>query len=435
MIKTYSIIIPTFNCCELLKKTLNSIFMQDRNLFECIIVDGESTDNTLDIILEYKNKYPNNIKFISEPDKGIYDAMNNGIDLAEGDYLYFIGAGDTLVSKCLEKIKKYFNNVPELVYGNVVLNPGNYLYGAKSNKKEISIFGINHQAIFYNKKIFHMIGKYDLKYKVSADSELNIRCFANDNILKKYINETVAVYAGDGFSSQNIDKLYMDNYKYIIEDNLGENYYNKYYLKSGKEFYDVIIKFENKKCIVLSDDIVIAEVLNKIESYAERYTSNFIVKKAYNILKCENIEFENIDLIITACSHENKYRLNQILGELKNKIKIVKYEYFIKTAKFLDYIKDYDGEEIIIFGTGSLAKSAVQFTNHNSFKKLNIKYFLDNNKEKHLKNYFNNVIYHPNEIDIEKSCKILVASTWYNEITNQLIEKGIDENNIITVTL
>lgn len=236
MKKIYSIIIPTYNCCQILEKTLKSVVSQDENLYECIIVDGKSTDKTLEIIHKYKNLYSDNIKFISEPDKGIYDAMNKGIELIDGEYLYFIGAGDILLPNCLNKVMKYLNFDLEMVYGNTYFNNG-LLKGYSFDKKKICISNICHQSIFYNKKLFKIIGKYDLKYQIFSDYDFNIKIFGNEFIRKRYIDISIANYLGNGVSDRNIDIRFINDFKKIVTENLGEHYY-KYYLKSGKHNLD-----------------------------------------------------------------------------------------------------------------------------------------------------------------------------------------------------
>src|SRR2546421_9448699 len=114
--KLFSIITPTLNPGRKLEDTINSVLSQNKELFEYIIVDGGSTDETLDII----RKSGERIKWISEEDRGPYDSMNKGIGMATGDYLYFLGAGDLLRPNILEKVEKYIPSKPlTFVYGNV----------------------------------------------------------------------------------------------------------------------------------------------------------------------------------------------------------------------------------------------------------------------------------------------------------------------------
>jgi|GEM_PF-966716 len=223
MNKIFSIIIPTYNCSELLRDTLESIFSQDRNLFECIIVDGASKDNTINTILKYKKKYPDNVRYISEPDKGVYDAMNKGIDLSEGEYLYFIGAGDTLIQDCLCKIRGNLKFELEFVYGNVYYQEVKKVKGYVMDKRDMMLGNICHQSIFYNKKIFRVLGKYNLKYKIFSDNEFNKKCFSNDLIKKRYFDILICNYLGNGLSSNNREYAYENDYYSIVVNNFGSS--------------------------------------------------------------------------------------------------------------------------------------------------------------------------------------------------------------------
>ena len=222
--KLFSIITPTYNCKKEIEKTINSVLSQKKSLFEYIIIDANSNDGTLDILNEYRGK----IKLIIDDDKGIYDAMNKGISIAKGKYLYFIGAGDCLRKNILENLEEI---IPKagiyFIYGDVErINPYNRLqhnYGY--NKWNICTNIICHQAIFYSKEIFELLGKYDLNYRISADQIKNIECFGNKDIKKKYINTIIADYNGGGISDFEDDKIYPKGKGKIILKNLGFIYF------------------------------------------------------------------------------------------------------------------------------------------------------------------------------------------------------------------
>ncbi|MHC2995797.1 MAG: glycosyltransferase [Candidatus Atribacteria bacterium] len=222
--KLFSIITPTYNCKEEIEKTINSVLLQKKSLFEYIIIDGNSNDGTIDIIKKYKDKF----KIIIENDDGIYDAMNKGISIAKGKYLYFLGAGDCLRKDILEKLKK---TIPKtgiyFFYGDIMrINPYVRIichYGF--NKWNIGTKNIYHQAIFYHKDIFELLGKYDLKYRIAADYCKNIECFGNKYIKKLYINLIIANYMGKGISDNVKDEKFIKEKYRIILDNLGYRYY------------------------------------------------------------------------------------------------------------------------------------------------------------------------------------------------------------------
>lgn len=289
MNKIFSIIIPVFNCSYLIEKTLDSIVSQNKDLFECIIVDGKSNDDTSDIILKYKNKYPENIRYISELDKGIYDAMNKGIDLSEGQYLYFIGAGDTLHGGILEKIKQKLNFELEIVHGKVFINNRNQTQGRYFDKKDIINFIMPHQGIFYNKKVFDVLGKYDLKYPISSDLEYNIRLFSSDSIKKNYVDVVIANYLGDGISDERLDTVFWKDYKNVIYKYIG-----KIFVKDT--FVNLLnIKDINKKIIGWSASNGYLSIKNRDSLNLDCFVDVDLKKHGCTI---NNFEIYPIDLIL-----------------------------------------------------------------------------------------------------------------------------------------
>lgn len=215
--KLFSIITPTYNCGTKIVQTINSVLSQDGNLFEYIVIDGNSQDGTQSEI----EKFNAHIKFVSEPDLGVYDAMNKGIDMARGKYIYFLGAGDTLRANALRNLA---GMMPEselaFVYGNVYWVDEAFIYGGEFDKLRLETYNICHQAIFYERAIFDVIGKYELRYKILADYVLNIKCFGNDNIQKIYLDYVVANFEGGGLSAHQKDAALVEALPRLIEEYL-----------------------------------------------------------------------------------------------------------------------------------------------------------------------------------------------------------------------
>jgi glycosyltransferase involved in cell wall biosynthesis len=211
-----TIIIPTYNAGLTLKKCLESILSQKFESYEVVIVDGLSTDNTIDIIKHFTD-LSNNIRFISEKDKGIYDAMNKGITRAQGEWLYFLGSDDCLIdSSVLSKVAEQFNDDCDLIYGNTIWVPENYIDKGEKSLSQLLQFGINHQRIFYRKSLFDRYGDYNKSYKIAADFDLNIRFFCNDSIKKKYIDCTITKYHSRGISSVTFDDALWSDWRTVI---------------------------------------------------------------------------------------------------------------------------------------------------------------------------------------------------------------------------
>jgi len=172
-----SIIIPVFNAEEFLQRALNSILSQKYKNIELIVIDGGSTDDTLNIISRIENVI---IKWVSESDKGIYDAMNKGVKMAQGDWIYFLGTDDILVN-CLDKVTGFLRSPKHIYYGDVYLPGKNKVYSGRFKWHTLVSKNINHQSIFYPRQVFDLY-QYDLKYPVLADYELNLRIWGEGKV-------------------------------------------------------------------------------------------------------------------------------------------------------------------------------------------------------------------------------------------------------------
>lgn len=209
-----SIIVVTKNSAATLQKTLESIKKQTYSNIEVIAIDGASEDKTVEIFKQYE---PLLGYLVSEPDKGVYDAMNKGIEAAHGDIIYFLNSNDTFYSKdvCQKVVDRFNSSQALIVYGNIYFkNPENgdancncfegesvYYYGHVKNAKKMFECGICHQVVFYHKKIFEKLGNYDLAYPIYADHEFNIRAWKYAGRRISYLNETIANFELGGLST------------------------------------------------------------------------------------------------------------------------------------------------------------------------------------------------------------------------------------------
>ncbi len=220
--KIFSIVMPTLNCGSKVDATIRSVLSQKKSLVELIIVDGGSTDDTLSII----EKYVDELKLITEQDEGAYDAMNKGINMAAGRYLYFLGAGDRLREGVLETIKSAMLDQPfAFVYGDVHRLNLDVRYKGMFSKSKLRRSNICHQAIFYERTIFDVIGKYDTKYRQLADYAFNMKCFADSRIQFKYLDYVIADYEGNGASENIVDHRFWSDYPQLIDRYLGPEPY------------------------------------------------------------------------------------------------------------------------------------------------------------------------------------------------------------------
>lgn len=205
---TFSIIIPTYNAGRTLSNALDSVFKQKNENFEVIIIDGKSNDNTLLIAESYRNRIIC-LSICSEPDNGIYHAMNKGIKRAQGEWIYFLGADDAFTDPfVLDKISKCLDSGIDVFYGNVWSNRFGGRYGGQFNVEKIYHKNICHQSIFFHKGIFEKTGVFDLKYAGEADWDHNMKWMLNRKIKKKYLEIDIAHYADGGFSSIHGDHVF-----------------------------------------------------------------------------------------------------------------------------------------------------------------------------------------------------------------------------------
>ena len=190
----FSIIIPTYNAEKTVASAIESIINQKFRDFEVLITDGKSSDKTSEIVNSFNDK---RIILCSQKDKGVYDAMNLGIDNAVGEYIYFLGSDDMLFdNNVLQKIYENLkDNTFDLIYGDVLFASSKDIYaGEFSLERLLYKQNICHQAIFYKRNSFYKLGKYNLKYKLLADWDFNIRCFMHPQFKIKYVETCIAVY-------------------------------------------------------------------------------------------------------------------------------------------------------------------------------------------------------------------------------------------------
>ncbi len=204
-----SIITVVYNGQKYLKETIESIISQTYDNIEYIIIDGGSTDGTIDIIKKYQNK----IKYwVSEKDEGIYHAMNKGIEIATGEYTNFMNAGDKFFQQdVLENISKELNT--DLVYGNHAVysdNPNEYSNVDVKNNNGIRNIPYCHQSVFIKTNILKN-NKFDLKYKIAADYNQYLK-LKYQNISMKHIPFTISLYLDGGFSSVQRENLINEYY-------------------------------------------------------------------------------------------------------------------------------------------------------------------------------------------------------------------------------
>ena len=204
----FSIITVAFNSEKTIERTIKSVLNQSYKNFEYIIIDGGSTDKTNDIINNYKKDFNGNITHISEPDKGIYDAMNKGISLAKGTIIGLLNSDDY----CYENTLYIVNEANHDTDKKTVLT-GELIFKSKTGEQHLKTSekrflkkmkfyknGVRHPATFVPKIIYDDIGLFNLDYKIASDAELMFRIY-NANYDFKFINQPLVIMSDGGASN------------------------------------------------------------------------------------------------------------------------------------------------------------------------------------------------------------------------------------------
>ena len=199
-----TVVTAVLNDAGHIEQTILSVISQTDIEIEYIIVDGGSKDGTLELIGKYKDKIS---LLISEPDRGVYDAMNKGIKYSTGDFVYFLNSGDVLLNpSILSKIKlEELKERNAIIYGNVVVAYGNLEALEKprpffNSKMKFKGIGICHQSMFFPGELIRN-EKYDLSYNIAADYDLAYRLWRKGTVFL-YKDITIAKYDwGKGISS------------------------------------------------------------------------------------------------------------------------------------------------------------------------------------------------------------------------------------------
>jgi len=225
-----SVITINLNNKKGLQETIESVVNQKYRNFEYVIIDGNSNDGSIEVIKQYSNVVNN---WISEPDKGIYDAQNKGIKLSQGNYLLFLNSGDKLVDdNILERLAVQMNGV-DIVYGDLeIIEPNKRWVKKYSQPLTFGYFlrdTLPHQASFINRDIINKCGGlFDDSLSLASDWKFFLDAVCRKNATVKYVDEVITLYDYLGISSlkENQTKL-LDEKKMVLE-----NEYPRFYKES-----------------------------------------------------------------------------------------------------------------------------------------------------------------------------------------------------------
>jgi glycosyltransferase involved in cell wall biosynthesis len=260
-----SIITINKNNADGLRKTIKSVVSQTFKNFEFIVIDGASTDESVNII----NEYSKHITYsVSEPDEGIYYAMNKGIKAASGEYCLFLNSGDYLISNSALKKAFSYDFFEDIVYGNVIIE--NILKQkmhriCNSSLSILNIVGMsgtlvtNHQSSFIKLNLFSRFGLYRTDLSISSDQDFFIKTIFEYGVTYRYIPVTFSVHGVTGIATQNFPKASREIYKFMLEllkhpalynsiksVSFYDNVWNTPLVKFWYNFYNTICEFKLK---------------------------------------------------------------------------------------------------------------------------------------------------------------------------------------------
>jgi len=265
-----SIITVNLNNAEGLRRTIESVISQTFIDFEYIVIDGGSTDGSVDIIKQYADKIA---YWVSEPDKGIYNAMNKGIVRAKGEYCLFLNSGDWLCAEVvLEKVFKIASS-DDILYCDLKIVKEHaviieHIYPDYLTFKYLFCSTVCHQSVLIKRALFNKYGMYNEKNKIVSDWEFFIIVLSKYNVTYMHLPIFLSYFDGSGMSSimENSDLIKFER-KTVLE-------------KEFPFFYDDYLFFEKNE--------ILKEELYSIKKSKAYRLGKFLLKPLYGLKNIYN---------------------------------------------------------------------------------------------------------------------------------------------------
>lgn len=249
-----SIITINYNDVVGLEKTIKSVVKQTFLDYEYIVIDGDSSDESKEVILNYQDKLT---YWVSEPDKGIYNAMNKGIKAATGEYLLFMNSGDVLVDDA--NILKICSDrlIEDIIAFDCFVERDDKIVERRTHVEQPTLFyvyknGLKHQSTFIRRTLFEKRGLYKEKYKIASDYEFWIRCFLDAEITSRGVAIPLSIYKLGGISEI---IGWGDDFNVIQQDLLP-------HLMADFKHFEKLLTYENSR--ILKKVILIQKLFKKI---------------------------------------------------------------------------------------------------------------------------------------------------------------------------
>lgn len=233
-----SIITATYNSGNTVADTLKSVLAQSYDDYELLVIDGDSKDNTMEVVREMEPKFKGKLRYVSEPDKGIYDAMNKGIKMATGDVVGILNSDDFYTS--LDVLQTVANMMQDgevdAVYGDVHyvddkdLNRCVRYYSSKPFHRWMMRLGFMpaHPSFYCRRRVYEKYGGFDISYRVAADFENLLRLIFVNRIKTYYISKDFVTMRTGGASSsgwKSHKKIMKDHLKALCKNKVYSNFF------------------------------------------------------------------------------------------------------------------------------------------------------------------------------------------------------------------
>jgi len=224
-----SVVTVVLNGAATLERALKSVLDQGFDDLDYVVIDGGSTDGSLDVIRKYEARLG---YWCSEPDHGLYDAMNKAVRVAKGRWVMFLGADDVLAAD-LREVAALLKDERTIYYGNVYMTRRQALYDGPFSAYKIMFKNICQQAIFYPRRVFENYS-FDQRYKLWADHALNITLYGDKRFRFSYIDKKVCLYNDHtGASSHAEDAVFQTDRPALIKSRLPPALFALFMLRSA----------------------------------------------------------------------------------------------------------------------------------------------------------------------------------------------------------
>lgn len=256
-----SIITINYNDANGLEKTIQSVVSQTFSDYELVVIDGGSTDKSIDIIKKHGDKIN---YWVSEKDKGIYDAQNKGVLISKGDYLIFLNSGDSFFNQNV--LAEFFefekNNKKKVVYGksNIIDADGTSRILSPPEKLDLNFWysnTLNHQAIFMHSSMFAKFGNFSTQYKYASDFEHLFKIYVKEPLEFAFLNSVVCNYDNTGLTSKDeFHKLIIQERIQIMNLYVSQNAYSEM-----RRAYMNTLTFKRKCIIIVTENKFLKTIL------------------------------------------------------------------------------------------------------------------------------------------------------------------------------